>query len=160
MDFDDPEMAEALLEEMEEKEEQLRLAAEFGQTLLERTEELQEENEAMEREKEAAVAEAEEHEYRARELQDNLDRLAEEAASKDAALDEARAEVERKEAEMEEKLKAMEGNDEELAAAQEQRLELRRRVHRDFRCVICMEENPVSGPGQLFEISHFWRVFM
>jgi|EP01046_Picozoa_sp_COSAG06_P027921 ParB family chromosome partitioning protein len=120
MDFDDPEMAEALLEEMEEKEEQLRLAAEFGQTLLERTEELQEENEAMEREKEAAVAEAEEHEYRARELQDNLDRLAEEAASKDAALDEARAEVERKEAEMEEKLKAMEGNDEELAAAQEQ----------------------------------------
>ena len=67
-----------------------------------------------------AVAEAEEHEYRARELQDNLDRLAEEAASKDAALDEARAEVERKEAEMEEKLKAMEGNDEELAAAQEQ----------------------------------------
>ena len=47
MELDDPEMAQMLLEEMEEKEEQLRLAAEFGQTLLERTEELQEENEEM-----------------------------------------------------------------------------------------------------------------
>lgn len=52
-DWEDPEMAEQMMEELEEKEEQLRLAAEFGQTLLERTEELQEENEAMEREKES-----------------------------------------------------------------------------------------------------------
>ena len=79
MELDDPEMAQMLLEEMEEKEEQLRLAAEFGQTLLERTEELQEENEEMEREKEAAVAAAEEHEYRTQELEANLGRLADEA---------------------------------------------------------------------------------
>ena len=121
MDFDDPEMAEALLEEMEEKEEQLRLAAEFGQTLLQRTEELQVENEAMEREKEAAVAEAEEHGYRARELQDNLDRLAEEAASKDAALDEARAEVERKEAEVEVREAEVNGKLEEIGSFEEVR---------------------------------------
>ena len=75
MDFDDPEMTEALLEEMEEKEEQLRMAAEFGHTLLEKTEELQEENEALEREKDAATDAAKEAKYRAKELQEELETL-------------------------------------------------------------------------------------
>ena len=59
MEFTQPKVAEQLLEEMEEKEEQLLVAAEFGNALLERTEALQEENEAMEREREAAVSAAE-----------------------------------------------------------------------------------------------------
>ena len=41
MEFTDPHVAEQLLAEMEEKEQQLALAAEFGTTLLARTEELQ-----------------------------------------------------------------------------------------------------------------------
>ena len=94
MEFTDPIVAEQLLLEMEEKEEQLRLAAEFGQTLLERTEELQEEKEAMEREKMAAMAEAEEQEYRVRELQANLNLLTEEATEKDAAREAAVDELE------------------------------------------------------------------
>ena len=70
LDFTDPDMAEALLEEMEEKEAQLQLAAEFGQRLMEKNEELQEENEAMGREKEAALVKAEEAEQRVRELEE------------------------------------------------------------------------------------------
>ena len=37
MEFTDPHVAEQLLQEMEEKEQQLALAAEFGTTLLART---------------------------------------------------------------------------------------------------------------------------
>eukprot|EP01045_Picozoa_sp_COSAG04_P053802 COSAG04_NODE_23698_length_334_cov_0.651064_1_plen_78_part_10 len=59
MEFTQPKVAQQLLEEMEEKEEQLRLAAEFGHTLLVRTEELSEEKEATERALEAARQELE-----------------------------------------------------------------------------------------------------
>ena len=48
MSWDDPSVTEGLLAEMEEKEEQLLHAAEFGQALLQRTE-LQEENDAIAR---------------------------------------------------------------------------------------------------------------
>ena len=93
MDFNDPEITQALLDEMEEMEYQLQVAAEFGQTLLEKTEELEEENERLERERENAIAEAEEAEYRARELQDDLDRLVEAREEEmDTAVSKAREE--------------------------------------------------------------------
>ena len=105
MEFTDPHVAEQLLAEMEEKEQQLALAAEFGTTLLARTEELLAERNDLEREREAAVLASEEHEYRARELASNVERLAEEAAEKDHALETARLELEQREAEMEERMR-------------------------------------------------------
>ena len=93
MEFTDPHVAEQLLAEMEEKEQQLALAAEFGTTLLARTEELQTERDDLEREREAAVLASEEHEYRAQELSANVERLAEEAAERDHALEVARLEL-------------------------------------------------------------------
>jgi hypothetical protein len=113
MEFTDQNVVEQLLKELEENEEQLRLAAEFGQTLLEKTEELHEEKETLERE-------AEEAKYRARELQGFLDRLSEENAERDATLEAERAEVERKEAAIEEKLRAMSGMGEKMEAAKAQ----------------------------------------
>jgi hypothetical protein len=67
----DADATEQMMEELEMKEEELRIAAEFGQTLLERTEELQTANETMEREKEALAALAQEHEHRLQALADN-----------------------------------------------------------------------------------------
>ena len=113
MEFTDPDVVEQLLEELEEKEEQLRLAAEFGQTLLEKTEELHEEKETLERE-------AEEAKSLARELQGFLDRLSKGNAERDATLEAERAEVERKEAAIEEKLRAMSGMGEKMEAAKAQ----------------------------------------
>eukprot|EP01046_Picozoa_sp_COSAG06_P099141 COSAG06_NODE_45247_length_356_cov_1.000000_1_plen_55_part_10 len=54
MEFTDPKVAGQLLEDLEEKEEQLALAAEFSAGLLARTEELAVENEAIQSEAEAA----------------------------------------------------------------------------------------------------------
>lgn len=101
--WDDPEAHEALIEEMEEKEEQLQVAAKVGQTLLEKAEELQEENERLEREAEEAEYRAlelqeenERLEYRALELQDDLDRLVEAREEEmDTAVSNARAEGEK-----------------------------------------------------------------
>jgi hypothetical protein len=94
---------------MEEKEEQLLHAAEFGQALLQRTEELQEENETIARA-------AEEHEYRAKELKRNLDQLAEEAAEKESALERARLSLALREQEVEERMQSLEGTEAEKAA--------------------------------------------
>lgn len=93
MDFNSPEMTQALLEEMEENEEQLQLAAEFGQTLLEKTEELEEELDAIKREKETAITSAEEAEYRVRELEESLKKLTEARKEEiDTAVSNAREE--------------------------------------------------------------------
>ena len=116
MEFTDPHVAEQLLAEMEEKEQQLALAAEFGTTLLARTEELLSERNDLEREREAAVLACEEHEYRARELASNVERLAEEAAEKDHALETARLELEQREAEMEERMRHLQGTEAEKDA--------------------------------------------
>ena len=109
MSFDDPAVTEGLLAEMEEKEEQLLHAAEFGQALLQRTEELQDENETITRI-------AEEHEYRARELQKSLDALAEEATNKEAELEAARLSLSVREQEVEARLKQLEGTQAEKEA--------------------------------------------
>lgn len=109
MSWEDPSVTEELLAEMEEKEEQLLHAAQFGQVLLQRTEELQEDNDTITRV-------AEEHEYRARELQQNLDLLAEEAAEKDAELETAKLALAHREQEMEEHIKSIEGTHAEKEA--------------------------------------------
>ena len=85
-----------MMQELEEKENQLRLAAEFGQSLLERTEELQEQNVATEREKEELQTALQEHEFRIQELSDNAAMLSEESAAKDAQLAATQAELDAK----------------------------------------------------------------
>ena len=109
INWDDESVTEGLLAEMEEKEEQLLHAAEFGQALLQRTEELQEENETI-----ARIAE--EHEYRARELQQSLDALAAEAARKDAEVENARMALAVREQLVEERIKSFEGTQAEKDA--------------------------------------------
>eukprot|EP01052_Picozoa_sp_SAG31_P002069 SAG31_NODE_70_length_28117_cov_100.521843_2_plen_182_part_00 len=94
------------------------------QTLLERQEELQEENSERESQVIALQAAMEEHEYRLKELSDNSSKLAEESLRKDRQLQEAR----QLQQEMEEKLAAAaaastETTDLATAAAIQQELE-------------------------------------
>eukprot|EP01047_Picozoa_sp_COSAG01_P022999 COSAG01_NODE_1384_length_10514_cov_17.435046_9_plen_285_part_00 len=96
---DDADIEELLLE-MEQKDAQLHQAAEFGQTLLERTEELQQTNAALEQERQAAMATATEHEYRIQELSDNATRLAQAAEAKDAELRAAQEQLQLQQAEL------------------------------------------------------------
>jgi hypothetical protein len=100
MEFTDPKVAGQLLEDLEEKEEQLALAAEFSAGLLARTEELAVENEAIQSEAEAAKALA---------------------AESQAALEASRLELLAKEAEMEERLREIA---EATAEAMAEQLEL------------------------------------
>ena len=86
MEFTDAKIAGQLLEDLEEKEEQLALAAEFATGLLYRTEELALENQAAQNEAAAARATA---------------------AESQAALAAVRLELTAKEAEMEARLQAI-----------------------------------------------------
>jgi hypothetical protein len=87
------EQIEELLQIIADNDVQLHQAAEFGQTLLEKTEELQQTNTALE---EAAS----EHEHRIQELSDNATLLAQAAKEKDAELRAAQEQLQLQQAEL------------------------------------------------------------
>ena len=107
-------------EEEEELRAQLARAGEIGQMLLKQNEELQGAAEVLKEEKGEAVVAAEEHEWRARELKENLDRLSEEVTEKDVAIETERGEMKLREAELEEKMKAIEESAEAVGRTDEE----------------------------------------
>ena len=107
-------------EEEEELRAQLARAGEIGQMLLKQNEELQGAAEVLKEEKGEAVNAAEEHEWRARELKENLDRLSEEVTEKDVAIETERGEMKLREAELEEKMKAIEESAEAVGRTDEE----------------------------------------
>jgi hypothetical protein len=109
--------AQQLLEEMEQKEEQLRLAAEFGQNLLEKNQAMQDEKADREAQLAAAIAALEDNEYRIRELSTNSDRLGDEARERDGQLREARDSLQHQQQVLEERLAAVAATDQADAAA-------------------------------------------
>jgi hypothetical protein len=109
--------AQQLLEEMEQKEEQLRLAAEFGQNLLEKNQAMQDEKADREAQLAAAIAALEDNEYRIRELSTNSDRLGDEARERDSQLREARDLLQQQQQVLEERLTAVAATDLADAAA-------------------------------------------
>ena len=109
--------AQQLLEEMEQKEEQLRLAAEFGQNLLEKNQAMQDEKADREAQLAAAIAALEDNEYRIRELSTNSDRLGDEARERDGQLREARDSLQQQQQVLEERLAVVAATDQADAAA-------------------------------------------
>lgn len=122
MEFTDPKVAAQLLEDLEEKEEQLALAAQFSAGLLQRTEELAVEKDEAVAEKDAAVAAEEEAVWRATELRDMLNLLSEEGKLQTAKLAEIESEKEadvdaakrKLEEEFEERMEEIRGNYERM----------------------------------------------
>jgi hypothetical protein len=96
MDEDDEsrDVVADLQSELEEREQQLQMAAEFGQGLLEKNTALEEENAELRQENAACIAKVEDVEWRFRELEANVARLNEMLQEKQVALDRAEAELE------------------------------------------------------------------
>lgn len=99
--WDDPEV---LLEEIEEKKGQLRLAAELGQTLVAKNEELQEESERLEETIEGLEAGKEELEGRVEELEGGVEELEKQNERLNSSLTESEAKRETESLEANEKV--------------------------------------------------------
>ena len=96
---DDDELEQDILLELQEKDEQLRLAAELGQSLLRRTEELQTHNEQLLAQSQLANEAVEETEWRVQELTGESARL-------HSLVEDKELELEQKELELREALEA------------------------------------------------------
>lgn len=83
-----------LQSELEEREHQLQMAAEFGQGLVEKNSALEEENDELRQENAACLAKVEETEWRFRELEATVARLNEMLQEKQVALERAEGELE------------------------------------------------------------------